>query len=102
MKRFSGILIYKGRGLSFRFYAKTIKEAARKLNVSRHYINTQVKVSTVTVAEYPYILIKSFGEKAQKDLGDRWMEIEEAKQIIDYKSKEAYKNVMERSYERKN
>ncbi|MFA5366679.1 MAG: hypothetical protein WC333_02245 [Dehalococcoidia bacterium] len=47
MKRFNGNIIYRGRSLDVEFCAKTIKEAARILDSSEHYVRKYMFYSPV-------------------------------------------------------
>jgi hypothetical protein len=83
MKEFHGDIIYRGCSMQIRFTAKSVKEAAQKLNVSTYYIRKYVCVIK-TDKNYKEIFAKAYGYRAKICLGKKKeYQLSDAKKVID-------------------
>ena len=90
MKEFKGNHSINSRWFDFRFCAKSIRDAAIRLDTSEYYIKTYWSSKKI---EKPYreIFVTPYSHNAKVLLGLKEIKIETAKKIIN-KEREKYKN----------
>jgi len=93
MKRFLANIQYRGRYFEVEFYAKTIKDAANRINDSEYFIKTYCHYSE-RVKMFDNIKAIAYGHSAVRDIGHRnKIDFEDAKKIIDNIAEKAMQNI---------